>query len=72
MAEVKNCRKSVPLKSREEWWNTKLERNKKRDERNLALMEGFGWNVIVLWERQICPEFLLDLKTRIHSSLPPK
>lgn len=39
-------------KSKLDFWGPKLETNRKRDERNLALLAGLGWDVLVIWECQ--------------------
>ena len=36
-----------------QFWQDKIERNRKRDERNLVLLQNAGWNVIVVWECQL-------------------
>ncbi len=53
-----NCPKvRIPVSNRD-YWLAKLERNRARDERNLALLEAGGWEVAVVWECQ-----LKDLET---------
>lgn len=37
-------------KSREDFWAPKLEGNRERDARNIALLESAGWRVLVVWE----------------------
>ncbi|WP_022726947.1 very short patch repair endonuclease [Fodinicurvata sediminis] len=37
-------------KSREEFWKTKLEKNRERDLRNQEALERDGWGVLVIWE----------------------
>ncbi|QDT93852.1 very short patch repair endonuclease [Gimesia algae] len=38
-----------PITNRE-FWDDKLEKNKKRDARNTKLLKSEGWKVIVIWE----------------------
>jgi DNA mismatch endonuclease (patch repair protein) len=40
-------------KSRTEFWTEKLERNKARDERNVAALQDLGWGVLTVWECEI-------------------
>lgn len=35
------------------YWQTKLERNRARDERNIELLEKGGWAVTTVWECQL-------------------
>lgn len=37
-------------KTRTEWWQDKLMRNRERDGDNLAGLIDLGWNVVVVWE----------------------
>jgi len=39
-------------KSRLDFWDPKLETNRKRDESNLALLAALGWKVLEVWECQ--------------------
>jgi DNA mismatch endonuclease (patch repair protein) len=51
--EVENstCCK-IPQTNRE-FWVGKIERNKRRDERNYEVLRENGWHVIVVWECQL-------------------
>ena len=42
------CRYFVMPQS--EFWKEKIEKNKERDERNIASLIASGWRVIVIWE----------------------
>lgn len=46
------CNLSMPKNNRE-FWERKFQGNVKRDERNRQLLEGDGWNVIVVWECEL-------------------
>jgi DNA mismatch endonuclease, patch repair protein len=48
----RGCKHYRIPKSRTEWWTEKIESNRRRDLRNLALLESRGWNVVVLWTCQ--------------------
>lgn len=45
-----------------QYWIPKLDRNKKRDQRNRVKLRKAGWNVLVLWECQIKDEAALREK----------
>lgn len=40
-------------KTNREFWVSKIERNKRRDERNYEVLQENGWHVIVVWECQL-------------------
>ena len=42
----------IPSTNRD-YWVSKLERNSNRDKLNICLLEGSGWNVMVIWECQL-------------------
>ena len=42
----------VPSSNRE-YWVAKLNRNRERDQRNLALLEQDGWGVMTVWECEL-------------------
>ena len=42
-------RSSVP-KSHLDYWKTKLNKNKDRDRRNVALLRKLNWRVMIIWE----------------------
>lgn len=44
------CRNFRIPKTRMEWWDAKLSRNKARDAEARAKLEADGWRVIVVWE----------------------
>lgn len=46
------CKPSMP-QSNVEYWVVKFENNRKRDERNYALLEERGWKVHLIWECQL-------------------
>lgn len=71
-------------KSNVEFWVSKIEKNKKRDQREYSLLKKMGWKVLLVWECQLRPfckkdtleylvytlsEILLD-KYRIKSYQP--
>jgi DNA mismatch endonuclease (patch repair protein) len=40
-------------RSKPEYWAPKLDRNRRRDEANVARLRELGWDVLVLWECDI-------------------
>ena len=42
----------IPATNRD-YWLPKLERNRARDERNIALLQEDGWSVMTVWECQL-------------------
>ncbi|MDD2878812.1 MAG: very short patch repair endonuclease [Rhodoferax sp.] len=40
-------------KSRLDFWKSKLEHNRSRDQMNVALLEKMGWRVLVVWECEL-------------------
>lgn len=47
------CSGFVMPKSKIEYWQPKLERNRKRDEENTASLRANGWHVITVWECEL-------------------
>ena len=48
------------VKSNADYWMPKLARNKARDARVRAEIEGLGWHVFVIWECQTRDQVMLD------------
>lgn len=46
------CKLARMPKSREEFWQAKLDRNRERDLEVQASLEALGWKVLVIWECQ--------------------
>jgi DNA mismatch endonuclease (patch repair protein) len=47
------CKIAHSPKSNVKYWKPKLERNSKRDEKNIQALRSDGWKVLVVWECQI-------------------
>ena len=58
------CRLARLPKSKLDFWGPKLETNRKRDERNLALLLGFEWDTLEIWECQTKDHELLGARIR--------
>jgi len=44
------CTRSPRSRSNREYWESKVERNRNRDDRNVKSLLGLGWRVLVIWE----------------------
>ena len=59
-----NCSKYVTPRSNREFWETKIARNRHRDEVTTAHLTALGWHVLTIWECETCGrdrlETLLD------------
>lgn len=49
----KDCRLVRIPKTNTEFWRTKIRRNIVRDEKDRALLEALGWNVLTVWECEL-------------------
>lgn len=49
----KGCRYATKPKSNIEFWETKIARNKHRDDVTSAHLEALGWTIIVVWEYKL-------------------
>jgi DNA mismatch endonuclease (patch repair protein) len=47
------CSDFVIPKSNQDYWVPKLEKNRKRDEKNYAILRNSGWNVLIVWECEL-------------------
>jgi len=56
----KGCRYATKPKSNVEFWETKIARNRHRDEVTTAHLEALGWTVITIWECELRTSSLLD------------
>lgn len=57
-------------KTNREFWKSKIERNKQRDERNKEALKRMGWRVMTVWECQLKPavrqKTLLEIEYHIN------
>ena len=49
----KGCRYATEPRTNPEFWETKIERNRHRDEVTTAHLEALGWTVITVWECEL-------------------
>jgi DNA mismatch endonuclease (patch repair protein) len=52
-----------------EFWNSKLDSNQVRDEKNVAQLKSAGWRVLIIWECEI--QNLSDLSNQLKAFLGP-
>ena len=55
----KGCRYATKPKTNVEFWETKIARNRHRDEVTNAHLEALGWHVITVWECELRGESIL-------------
>lgn len=53
-----NCKYYRLPKSNTEFWQTKIDKNRVRDERDIEALHILGWRVIVIWECELKTEAL--------------
>ena len=56
--EHEDCRKARIPKSNIDFWEAKIDRNRRRDQENYRLLQENGWQVIVIWECQLTPTLI--------------
>ena len=56
----KGCRYATKPKTNVEFWETKIARNRHRDEVTTAHLEALGWTVITIWECELRTSSQLD------------
>jgi DNA mismatch endonuclease (patch repair protein) len=59
-------------KSRPEYWEPKLEKNKARDILNAQKLREEGWNVIYVWECELEPDKLEERLERLYEEITGK
>ena len=59
-----NCRLARLPKSRLDFWASKLEQNKARDEATMRALADKGWKVLVIWECELRDPEQLELRIR--------
>ena len=52
------CSKFVMPKSNTDFWRTKIENNRKRDQKNYDILLQNGWQVIVVWQCNLAKDKL--------------
>jgi DNA mismatch endonuclease (patch repair protein) len=49
-------------RSKPEYWGPKLERNRRRDEANIARLREMGWTALVVWECELQDTTRLEVR----------
>ena len=47
------CRYYVVPKTNTEFWQAKIDRNRKRDEEDIIQLKEMGWHIVIVWECQL-------------------
>jgi DNA mismatch endonuclease (patch repair protein) len=58
------CPRATDPKTRPEFWLTKLNDNRKRDQEKRAVLEKLGWRVIEIWECETTDRAALERRLR--------
>jgi len=58
----KGCRYATKPKTNIEFWETKIARNRHRDEVTTAHLEALGWHVITVWECELKGKSMASLR----------
>lgn len=56
-------------RSNSPWWIEKIEDNRRRDERQQAILEEDGWTLLRFWEHEITPALLDGVCGKIESAI---
>ncbi len=64
------CRFSCLPKSRIEFWQTKIDRNRERDRENIASLEAADWRVLTVWQCEL--KDINELSRRLEIFLKTK
>lgn len=63
------CQGFVMPKSRLDYWQPKLERNRQRDFEHIAKLHTIGWNVITVWECELKKNVRDERLTRLYDEI---
>ncbi len=55
-------------KSNREWWQSKLEGNRQRDERATKLLQAEGWKVLRFWEHESPEEIVARIELELEKA----
>lgn len=59
-----DCRYTYTPKTKIIFWGNKFEENKKRDDKNIYLLQELGWNVKIIWSCETIDKELLRNKIK--------
>lgn len=60
------CKKAHLPEKNHEFWQNKIEINKKRDLRNFVELQSKGWKYLVIWECELKKKGEMELKNKIN------
>ena len=63
------CQGFVMPKSRLDYWQPKLERNRQRDFEHIAKLHAIGWSVITVWECELKKNVRDERLTRLYDEI---
>lgn len=63
------CSRFLIPKSNSDFWRTKIEYNKARDQKNYNVLNQAGWQVIVVWECQLRKNLLENTMQKVAVAL---
>jgi DNA mismatch endonuclease (patch repair protein) len=66
------CPKGQPPRSRQDYWEPKLERNQQRDRAAIAALEASGWRTLVVWQCELKDIAALEERLQGFFGLPTK
>ncbi len=64
-------RKNLKPTTRADYWSSKVQANKERDDRNRMSLESQGWTVLVFWEHEVNGD-LIGLVDQVEALLRPE
>ncbi|MNC42403.1 Very short patch repair protein [compost metagenome] len=62
-----NCKKAKLPSTNVEFWESKIDGNKMRDERNILKLEEMGWECLIIWTCQIKKSELQAISKKIQN-----
>ena len=64
------CKIGMPPKSRSRFWTAKCERNRARDQRNVADLRSMGWRTLTVWQCETRVSKRMERKLRAFLGPP--
>ena len=63
------CSYFVMPKTRTEWWNNKIKRNKKLDRKHTRSLKKLGWKIVIVYECKLKPQKRVNTLQNIVTEL---
>jgi DNA mismatch endonuclease Vsr len=64
-----NCRYQHIPKSNVDYWQSKINKNRARDQANFEILQNLGWSVFIVWECQIKLNFESTMENMLNEIL---